>query len=634
MNRKKLFCILWASVFLTRLWFEGIGTLVGPFIGSAIEGFSLPGWMLVAALGHVAPSVTAAHAMAIAVCGAVAFWFFPLARICRWFGVFDPFDGSKRSRPRLAGAAVWLGEQASKRLFGRERTGRFTGWIGMVASGFRHGDFFAGRVALFGRFGTLWPVGIKPEGQAVTIGMPGSGKSTAAAIPAVLLHPGSVLCFDPKGEIAQRCYAARGAGGGGVKGRGDAGPFVVDPTNLTKLPRSCFNPLYEIEQEPDPDNAARMVFNLAEGIVKNPGGENSWVYTGARDAAIMLVGYVLATRPPEKRNLLTVRRLLQEGDKDAYAEDVAAKVPGIEKLTPFDVMLLRMQRLPDGPYRDSVAGQAANLEKMGDRQRGSVLSALADATIWLDLVQFQEATASSDFLLRDFQSKQISAFIVLPLNELTGIAGGFMRMFLVMFTDMMYRAPKPPKTPVLCLVDEFAQFGYIDRFCAIGPTMRSYGVKLWVLLQDLGQLKAIYPKEWESFLGCSAMTQYMSVQHGETVDYLVQSLGERELRVRDPATGRVAKVKYPLLDREQVPRFLAARDGNQIVVRYNRRPLRLKTAPYFWYLPFWMYSPDPLHPEPWLRRKMRERAVRKAAEAEAKQRPVGKGVRHDARSSA
>ena len=497
--------------------------------------------------------------------------------------------------------------------------------IGMLASAYRKGDFFAGRMALFGRFGTLWPVGIKPDGQAVTIGMPGSGKSTAAAIPAVLLHPGSVLAFDPKGEIAQRCYAARGAGGNGVKGRGDA-TFVVDPANLTKLPRSRFNPLYEIEQEPDPDNAARMIFNLAEGIVKNPGGENSWVYTGARDAAIGLIGYVLATYPPARQNLSTVRRLLQEGDKASYAADVAAKVPGIERLTPFDVLLTRMQALPPGPFRDSVAGQAANLEKMGDKQRGAILSALADATIWLDLVQFQDATSRSDFLLRDFQTKKISVFVCLPLNELTGIAGGFMRMFLVMFTDMMYRAPAPPKTPVLCLVDEFSQFGYIDRFCAIGPTMRSYGVKLWVLLQDLGQLKAVYPKEWESFIGCAAMVQYMAVQHGETVDYLVKSLGERELRVRDPATGRVAKVKYPLLDREQIPRFLAARDGNQIVVRYNRRPLRLKTAPYFWYLPFWMYAPDPLHPET----PLTARARRRAAAREAGQGTVGKAVRHAA----
>lgn len=175
----------------------------------------------------------------------------------------------------------------------------------------------------------------------------------------------------------------------------------------------------------------------------------------------------------------------------------------------------------------------------------------------------------------------------------------------------MYRAPAPPKAgTVLCLVDEFPQFGHIDRFCAIGPTMRSYGVKLWVLLQDLGQLKATYPKDWEGFIGCAAMVQYMAVHHGETIDYLVRSLGQKLVRERQP-DGRTTKRPVPLLDREQASRFLAVDTGNQIIVRYDKKPLRLKTAPYFWYLPLWRYTPDPLHPEEglrgWLRRRLESR---------------------------
>lgn len=172
---------------------------------------------------------------------------------------------------------------------------------------------------------------------------------------------------------------------------------------------------------------------------------------------------------------------------------------------------------------------------------------------------------------------------------------------------------------MLCLVDEFPQFGHIDRFSAIGPTMRSYGVKLWILLQDLGQLKKTYPDDWEGFFGCAAMVQYFGLKHGDTLDYLVKSLGEGIVRQRDPDTGRIVKRPYPLLDREQAARFLKISDGNCIVVRYDHRPFRLKTAPYFWYLPFWMYSPDPLYPEPRLRAWMRRRAV----EMEAK-RAIGK----------
>ncbi len=486
--------------------------------------------------------------------------------------------------------------------------------IRMLASSYRKGDFFAGRMALSGWLGTLWPCGVEPKGQAVTMGMPGSGKSTAAAIPGVLLHDGPVLVFDPKGEIAQRCAAARGQGGQGVKGRGDQ-TFIVDPVNLTGLPRSHYNPLQEIARETDTNDALRMIFNLAEGIIKNPGGENSWVYTGARDAARGLIAYVLAEYPAEKHSLLTVRRLLTEGDKEGLREARAAKMTGVDDMTPFEFLLFRMVQAKPHAFRHVIAGEASALDKMGDRQRGSVLGALKEATSWLDLPQFQTATASCDFFLRDFLTEKMSLFVCLPLNELNGVAGGFMRLFLVMFTDMMFRHRAQPKAgTVLCLVDEFPAFGHIDRFCAIGPQMRDYGVKLWVLLQDLGQLKAVYPKEWEGFIGCAAMVQYMAMKHTETIDYLVKSLGERIIGERQP-DGRTVKRPYPLLDREQASRFLSPATGNVIVVRYDRKPLRLKTAPYFWYLPFWRYSPDPRHPEEGLRGWLRRRASAKDANA-------------------
>ncbi len=499
--------------------------------------------------------------------------------------------------------------------------------IGMLATKYQRCDFFLGRMSLFGRFGTLWPSGIAPDGLGITFGKPGSGKSTAAAMPAMALHAGALLCFDPKGELAKACYAVRGAGGNGVKGRGDA-TFVVDPANLTGLPKSHYNPLQEIAQEVSTDDALRLMFKLAEGIVRNPGGDgtNAWIYTGARDFAYGLIAFVVENYPPELCNLVTLRRLLMDGDRARYDAAKAAKVPGVEKLTPFDALLLRMTEESGERFGHVIAGQAADIQKMGDRQRGSILKTLSEATMWLDLSSFQETVSSCDFLLRDFRTERISVFVCLPLNELTGIASGFMRFFLTMFMQTMYRAPvvmgkdgvmltAKPSKPVLCLVDEFPQFGKIEDFCKIGPTMRDYGVKLWVLLQDLNQAVLTYGREETStFLGCAAFVQIMAMTHLETIDWVVRSLGERLVKERQP-DGRTVTRPVALLDLEQARRYLTARDGNQIVLRFHDRPLRLKTAPYFWYLPYWRYTPDPRHPEPMLRAWARRHAVRRAAKA-------------------
>jgi hypothetical protein len=91
---------------------------------------------------------------------------------------------------------------------------------------------------------------------------------------------------------------------------------------------------------------------------------------------------------------------------------------------------------------------------------------------------------------------------------------------------------------------------------------------------------------------------------------MVRLLGERVIKERMP-DGRVSKTRFPLLDREQAARFLSPELGNVIVWRGDKLPLRLKTAPYWWYLPYWRYTPDPRHPEPWLRRQMRLRAARR-----------------------
>ena len=237
-------------------------------------------------------------------------------------------------------------------------------------------------------------------------------------------------------------------------------------------------------------------------------------------------------------------------------------------------------------------------------------------------------------------AERVSVFVCLPLNELVGFAGGIMRVTLSMFLQTCYQKNplrKPlPHGPILCVVDEFPQYGVVPAFTKIGPTMRDYHVKLMILMQDLGQLHIYGDEDASTFLGCSAYVQIMAMKHIETLDWLVEALGERQVPERQP-DGRTIMRLYPLLDRQSASIYLAARAGNQIVLRGDAKPLRLRNANYWWFLPFWMYTPDPRHPEPWLRRKMRARAARKA-EAEAKQRAAGKtagkGVRHDARASA
>ena len=485
--------------------------------------------------------------------------------------------------------------------------------ISMLAARCAPLDYFVGRMALWGRFGTLWPAGVKPQGIGITLGEPGSGKSTGTAITAVLRHRGASLTLDTKGEIAQACYAACGAGGNGVQGQGKAS-WIFDPLGITGLPQASYNAFHEIGLITDATDALRLAFKLAEGLIRVPdggGGDNSWVYSGAVQWVYGLIAFIMAAYPPEKRTLVTLRRLAQEGEV-AHAE--AAKKKGLKGVTPFDALLARMKADTAGRFRQVSASQAANIEKMGDRQQGTILTAVVEATSWLDLPKYQEAVSKCDFLLSDFRTERIAVFVCLPLNELGGMAGGLMRVFVTLFTQIMYdnvRRTPLAHGPVLCTIDEYPQYGAIPATLRLAATGRDYHVKLLVLLQDINQLRKTYGDEDASTLvGCAAYVQLMATTHDETIEWLVRSLGERLVRQRQP-DGRMVTRAFPLLDLEQAKRYLSPESGNQIVLRPHARPLRLKVAPYWWFLPFWMYTPDPRHPEPRLRAWMRQRAARR-----------------------
>ena len=121
--------------------------------------------------------------------------------------------------------------------------------------------------------------------------------------------------------------------------------------------------------------------------------------------------------------------------------------------------------------------------------------------------------------------------------------------------------------------------------------MRSYGVRLWVIGQDIEQFQKAYPASWGGFLGNAEAVQFLGITHEQTVEMLVKMLGQHFVR--------------PLLDADQVRRLLGKEWGTQIVWRGSKRPMLLRTAPYFDYLPYWYYEPDRRFREPFLRRLWR-----------------------------
>jgi stage V sporulation protein K len=529
------------------------------------------------------------------------FWVTVLSRFWKFIGRWNPFGpGAYEMRPYflkiLTGISDWW-ERETK--FGQHATGGFASLLGVLSNEFHHGDIFLGRPKLIVG-GMLRPIGIPTQKHFVTIAGTGSGKSTAGIIPNLCLHEGNVLVIDPKGELAAITARRRGHGGGGVRGMQDD-VFVLDPFHIVEgFETASYNVFDEMERvaEYDADRPVSYARKVAQALVPSTSKDPYWDDAPRTFIAGLLL-YILQG-PKEHRHLVRLRDLLMEGDIEAFRK--VAK-PG-DRGDPFDALLVMMQNCPDGPYRHVISGSANSLSKMSPNQRGSVLTMAMEHTSFLDMPEIRKISMKSDFLLEDLKTRRISVYLCLPLNAVSGIEGRWLRMFIMLTVDMFSRVNKLPKQPLLLAIDEFPSLGKLDGIEVVAPTMRSQGVRLWVIGQDIEQFEKVYPDSWGSFIGGAEAVQFMGITHPPTVAYIAERLGQHvvvEQQQMGQGQVRENRSERPLRDPEQIARMVSPDSKNQIIWRGNKRPMLLKLCPYFEYMPWWYYSRDRHFPEKWNR---------------------------------
>ena len=83
--------------------------------------------------------------------------------------------------------------------------------------------------------------------------------------------------------------------------------------------------------------------------------------------------------------------------------------------------------------------------------------------------------------------------------------------------------------PVHFLMDEFANVSLPDDFDKILSVMRSRGVFVSIILQNLAQLKALFEKQWESIVGNCDEFLYLGGNEQSTHKYVSELLGKETI---------------------------------------------------------------------------------------------------------
>ncbi|MFN3634368.1 MAG: type IV secretory system conjugative DNA transfer family protein [Rhizobium rhizophilum] len=400
------------------------------------------------------------------------------------------------------------------------------------------------------------------EAHMLTFAATGSGKGVGSIIPNLLTYPGSVLCIDPKGENALVTARRRRELGQDVQ--------AFDPWGLTGLPIAALNPLDWLHPDnPDLIDDARM---LATAMIPDQQAENEAHWTEeSRELLAGLALYVAIEGEGEERTLIQVRRYLNMTGTD------------------LDALFAHMAQSPAGD--GYVAGVANRMQAKTEKESKSVLSTLQRHTHFLDSPGIKKVLGPSTFDMLDLKRRAVSLYLVLPPEKLIANRG-WLRLMVSMAIAATARVREKPAHPILFVLDEFAALGHLETVATAAGLMRGYGVKLWPILQDLPQLKALYPERWQSFIANAGAIQAFGINDHETADYLSKMMGQKTIEIEAENFSRGAsggggswndgkswnKTGRALLMPDEIMRLPG---DEQVVLIRGTAPMRVKRLRYY-----------------------------------------------------
>jgi type IV secretion system protein VirD4 len=428
-------------------------------------------------------------------------------------------------------------------------------------------------------------IGIEDNRHVLTMAGSRAGKSITL-VDNLLFYNGSVLALDPKAELAAITAARREELGQKVY---ILDPFNYAPERLAHL-RASYNPLsvLDIESETIIEDASL----IADAIVVQGKKDPHW----DESAKNFIEGIILhvATDPAYESacTLLSVRELI----KTAMMPDEAH-----EGMCALEVAMLenaaRLQsRRNTEDIGGAIEGAARDFYEKSDRERDSVLSTVRRHTKFLDYSGLRRVLKGDGFDLKDLKADPhgVTIYLCFPATRIE-IAGRWLRIFINQLLDAMEREKAQPAAPVLACLDEFPVLGYMKQLENAAGQIASFGVRLWVLVQDLNQIKALYGARSETFIGNAGILQFFGNTDVTTTEYISKLLGRT--RVEVSRTGEVAPEQsaqglsgktssielHDLLTPEEIGRQFARSDRlkRQIVLWAGYHPMVLQRVEYF-----------------------------------------------------
>ena len=342
--------------------------------------------------------------------------------------------------------------------------------------------------------------------NTLVIGGSGAGKTRFFCKPNLMqCCRNSYFVLDPKGEIVRDV--------GELLSQKEYEVRVLDLISMEKS--HCYNPFVYLQSDND---IQRLVTNLFKATTPKGSQSNDPFWdTSASMLLSALVYYLHYEAPEDEQNFAMVMEMLRAGAIENEEDS---------RPTPLDYLFadLEMDR-PDHIalkyYRSYHAGSAKTLK--------SIQITLAARLEKFNLESLAALTCTDELDLASMGEKKVALFAIIPDNDssfnfLVSIL--YTQLFQQLFfsADHIHGGALP--IPVHFLMDEFANVSLPDDFDKILSVMRSRGVSVSIILQNLAQLRALFEKQWESIVGNCDEFLYLGGNEQSTHKYVSELLGK------------------------------------------------------------------------------------------------------------
>lgn len=378
---------------------------------------------------------------------------------------------------------------------------------------------------------------------------------------------------------------------------------VLDPFGIsgpsTEKWRASYNPLDVLKMGSATflEDAALIAESI---VVQSPDQKDPhWDDSAKNFIEGVIVHVATASQHADKRHLVTVRELLKKALWVPPENEEENGKPAKRRAKPvlFLEMMHNAERLDADPETADIgsAVMAAALDFYGktETEISGVHSTVNRHTKFLDYTAFRKVLQHTDFDLRALKADPagMSVYLCFPATRVE-LSKRWMRLFVNQMLDAMEREKTKPAVPVLACLDEFPVLGYMKQLETAAGQIASFDVKLWVILQDWNQGKALYGERWETFAGNAGLMQFFGNNDQTTTEYISKRLGKTQVEVARMGevaqdqqskglSGRSETIElYDLLTPDEITRQFARDDRlkRQLVMLAGRHPMMRSMA--------------------------------------------------------